>query len=145
MVISPYIILFLAIALMTLGTTSYSIDDKPIGRASIAGTEHINQNLWQEFKYGISYKSLTSALNTYLPTGKLSAVETRCVDLKPRWHCLRKQAQGKCQRHPKWAERKCKKSCNLCVNTKTDVKSKYLNISELIVFITYIFYYDNYT
>ena len=49
MVISPHIILFLAIALMTLGTTSYSIDDKPIGRASIAGTEHINQNLWQEF------------------------------------------------------------------------------------------------
>ena len=53
---------------MTLGTTSYSIDDKPIGRASIAGTEHINQNLWQEF-YGISYKSLTSALNKYLPQG----------------------------------------------------------------------------
>ena len=83
----------------------------------------------KRFKYGISYRPLTNALNKFTP-GKLSAEEKPCVDLKPTWHCLRKQAQGKCQRHPKWATRKCKKSCNLCENTKTYSKSKYVDISN---------------
>ena len=138
MVISSQIILFLAIALIPLYVTSYSIDNKSLHRESIAGNEHLNESLWQK----ISYRFLTNALNKFTP-GKLSAGEKPCVDLKPTWHCLRKQVQGKCQRHPKWAARKCKKSCNLCENTKTDSKSKYVDISNSLSLFHICLYYDN--
>ena len=140
MVISSQIILFLAIALIPLYVTSYSIDNKSLHRESIAGNEHLNESLWQNFLI-ISHWPLTNALNIFTP-GKLSAGEKPCVDLKPTWHCLRKQVQGKCQRHPKWAARKCKKSCNLCENSKTYSKSKYVDISNLLSFILFG-YYDN--
>ena len=49
MVISSQIILFLAIALIPLYGTSYSIDNKSLHRESIAGNEHLNEDLWQNF------------------------------------------------------------------------------------------------
>ena len=126
MVISPHIILFLAIALIRPEATSYSIDDKSVDRASVAGTNHLNSNLWQVVLIKTKEFHINHLLMHYmnLPLGKLSSGKKPCVDSKPTWHCLRKQAQGKCQRHPKWAERKCKKSCNLCETTKTYSKSK---------------------
>ena len=120
---SPHIILFLAIALKPPVATSYSIDEKSVDRTSIPGAKYLNQNLysWLNMEFYVNYLQI-HYMN--LPPGKSSAGEKLCVDLKPKWHCLRKQAQGKCQRHPKWAEKKCKKSCNLCENTKLDSKSK---------------------
>ena len=67
MVISPHIILFLAIALIPPDATSYSIDDKSVDRASVAGTNHLNLNLWQVVLIRISYQPLTNALHEFTP------------------------------------------------------------------------------
>ena len=89
----------------------------------------------------INVHKSTNALNKFTP-GKLLAGEKPCVDLKPTWHCLMKQVQGKCQRHPKWAARKCKKSCSLCENTKKDSKSKYVHISNSLFLLHILFCSD---
>ena len=83
MVISLHIILFLAIALIPPDATSYSIDDKSVDRASVAGTNHLNSNLWQvvlirECNYGISYQPLTNALHEFTPRETVSREEAMC-------------------------------------------------------------------
>ena len=66
MVMSPHIILFLAIALKAPDATSYSIDEKSVDRTSIPGAKYLNQNLYSWFQKIWNFMSTTYKYITWI-------------------------------------------------------------------------------